>query len=183
MVVDLDWFSPTRVAGLLAYGATSMACAARWVNARRNGTSSQLYAVLAAVQFFLFLDMAFNWRWKIHEFWGQDAMQHGVYSERRPPQVIAIVGLIVLVIFASVFISARFRNRKGAGLALTATITSVGLWCCEAISYHYIDLVFYHMVGKMMVVSFVWLFMAMITCFGVWLDGRSRPKSTRQMTR
>jgi hypothetical protein len=172
MVADLDWFSPTRVAGLTAYGASFIACVWRTL-CRKNDESSRPFAIIAGIQLFLLLDMAFDWRWKIHDFWGHDAMQLGVYAERRPPQVIAIAMLGVVVIFGSVLASARFRSRKGVGLALTATILSVGLWSCEAISYHYIDLVFYHMVGKMMVVSFVWLLLAMVTCFGVWLDHRS----------
>jgi hypothetical protein len=178
MVADHDWFSPTRVAGLLSYAASFTACVVRGVNCRKNWPSSRPYSIIGGIQLFLLLDIAFDWRWKIHEFWGNDAMQHGLYSERRPPQLIAIVLLLVIVGFASISIGARFRRRRGAGLAVAATIVSVGLWCCEAISYHYIDLIFYHMVGRMMVVSFLWIFMAMITCFGVWLDGRN-PRTGR----
>ncbi len=133
-----------------------------------------MYAVLVVVQFFLLLDMAFDWRWKIHDFFGQDAQTLGVYGERRPPQVLALLVLSGVLVFAVIWIYCKFRGRPGLAMAVTGTVLSVGLVCCEAISYHYVDKVLYHMVGNVMAVSLMWIGLAAVTCSGVLLNWRSQ---------
>jgi len=177
MVADHEWFSPTRMVGLTVYAASCTACAAKYVSCLKSGRRGRLFTLLAVVQLFLLLDMAFNWRWKIHEFFGQGAMNRGVYAERRPPQAIALSVLFAVLVIATIWIYRKFSERPGLATALTGTMLSVGLTCCEGISYHYVDLVFYRMVGNLMVVSLVWIGLAVVTCSGVLLDHRSRPRS------
>jgi hypothetical protein len=167
-----EWLSPTRTAGLAAYAISSLACAARWANCRRNRIPSRPFGVLAAIQLGLLLDMAFDWRWKVHDFWMRKAMASGVYDLRRFPQTLALGLLIFGASLACAAIVYRCRNRPGAALALCGTLLSVGLWCCESISLHAVDRVFYHLVGKLMLVSLLWVVLAVVTCFGVWLDMR-----------
>ena len=173
MVADHEWLSPTRLIGLAAYTICFLACAVRLASCRNNRTQSVPVAALAAVQFSLLLDMAFDWRWKMHDFWMREAMALGVYDRRRAPQMLALAILSLVVALASVSIVYRFRSRLGFALALTGTLLSVALWCCEWVSLHLIDQLFYHMVDGVMVVGLLWAGLALLTSIGVWLDSRS----------
>jgi len=185
-----DWLSPTRMVGLTAYGAAFIACGTGWVYCRRRHARSRLFSQIAGIQFFLFLDMAFDWRWKIHDFWENGAMALGVYGERRPPQLLALALICSALAMATIWIFREFRGQTGVAMAVTGTVLSAGIWCCDAISYHYLDAILYHLIGKVMVVSLVWSSLAVVTCFGVWLDsrrsfsdesnlGNARPNSVR----
>ncbi len=100
-------------------------------------------------------------------------MNLGVYGERRPPQVLALLVLFGVLAIATIWICYRFRGRPGLAMAVTGTVLSVGLVCCESISYHYVDMIFYRMVGYVMAVSLVWIGLALITCMGALLDRRN----------
>jgi hypothetical protein len=173
MVSDLEWLSPTRVTGLTAFGVSSIVCAAGWAHCRKRHAPGRLFALLAGAQLGLLLDMAFDWRWKLHDWWGRGALAFGVYDQRRLPQVLALAALLAAMILASVSIFRRFGHRAGAATAATGTTLSAGLWCGEVISYHYLDRVLYHLVGSVMVIGFVWVSLTLITCLGVWLEARS----------
>jgi len=149
------------------------------MSCRKSGRSGRPFALLAAVQLFLLLDMAFDWRWKIHGLFDQSAMTLGVYGERRPPQVMALLVLFGVLVLAAIWIYLRFRGRPGLAMAVTGTVLSVGVTCCEGISYHYVDLVFYHMIGSVMAVSLVWIGLALFTCWGLLLDRRSQRRYRR----
>jgi len=139
-----------------------------------RGWGSWVYAALAGVQFALLLDMTFDWRWKLHEYGMRAAIAEGAYGQRRAPQLVALVILAAVLIVCGVAILYRFRHRAGVALAVTATLLSVGLWCSEAISYHFLDRVLYLMIGKAMLVSFLWLGLAVITCCGLCRDALSQ---------
>jgi hypothetical protein len=124
------------------------------------------------VQFGLLLDMAFDLRWKVHDFWMREAMASGVYDRRRLPQMLALGLLALGAALASAAILYRYRSRIGVASAMMGTLLSVGLWSCECVSFHFVDQVFYHLVGKLMLVSLLWVALAAITCSGVWLDMR-----------
>jgi len=173
MVAGYEWFSPTRIVGLTAYTISVLGCVAGLENCRKSGVPGRLFVLLTGVQLVLLLDMAFDWRWKIHGFWVREALALGVYDQRRSPQVLALAVLSLAMVLAVVF--CRFRRRVGVALALTGTLLSVGLWCCECISWHFVDQFLYHLAGKVMVVSLLWFSLAVVTCFGVWLADRSHP--------
>jgi hypothetical protein len=103
-----------------------------------------------------------------------EAQAHHVYGERREPQLIVLLLLGGALVAGVVWIARRFKGRPGVIVALTGTMLSVALWFSEMLSYHYLDLVLYHMVGSLMLVSLVWLAFAATTCLGIWLDSRSR---------
>jgi hypothetical protein len=174
MVPDLEWLSPTRSAGLAAYTASLLACGLGWANGRRKHLQVRPFGVLAAVQCGLLLDMVFDWRWKIHEFWMQEAMAVGVYGQRRRPQALVLGLLVLAATLGLLLVLARFRGRVGLAIAMAGTLVSVGLWFCESVSLHMVDQIFYFMVGKVMFVSLLWVGVALTTCFGVWLDVRDR---------
>jgi hypothetical protein len=169
------WLSVTRMTGLAAYMSSMLACGVRGWWCRARGTRGRLFAVLAGVQLVLLLDMAFDWRWKLHGLGVNAAMAYGVYDLRRLPQLLALVVLVAGVVFCCTLILPRFQRRRGAALALIATLLSLGLWWAEALSYHGLDRVLYYMIGKAMLVSFIWIGLGVVTCLGVWIDSRSYP--------
>jgi len=174
MIWAFDGLSVTRGAGLAAYAAAVAACVWRWwrdqLSEKRHGG---VFGVLAIVQFVLLLDIAFNLRWKLHEFFMQEAMNHGVYGLRRPPQLLALWMLIGGSALCCVLIVSRFRRRPGAAIAVAGTLLSVALRCAEVLSYHGLDAVLYAQAGRVMLVSILWMALTLLTCLGVWIDGRS----------
>ena len=118
----------------------------------------------------LVLDIAFDLRWKLHAFFMDEATALDVYGERRGPQLVVLLLMSGLAIFGLVWIARRFAGRRGVAVAVTGTMFSVGLWCCEMLSYHYTDAVLFLMVGKVMLVSLLWLALATTTCVGIWMD-------------
>ena len=173
MVAGHEWLSPTRAVGLIAYSASLAACAIRWLQSRvgeRSRRSS--FGWLGAIQLLLLLDMAGDWRWKLHDFWMREAVTKGVYEERRWPQMLALALLAAMVIVATAWAYRRFRSRVGFAVALGATIFCVALWFCEAISFHFVDALFYRQIGSVMLVSLLWIGLAIATCVGAWLDAR-----------
>jgi hypothetical protein len=174
MVAGYEWISPTRVAGLAVYSVTTLACALRSLRCRREDVSGRIFVVLAGVQFALLLDMALDWRWKIHDYWMREAMNLGLYADRRSPQLLALLALGLMLVLGCLLLWHRFRQRPGLSLALIGTLLSLELWCCECLSYHFVDAVLYRLLGKLMAISLVWIGLAALTCFGVWMDDRRR---------
>jgi hypothetical protein len=165
-----QWFSVTRTIGLAAYTVSLLACLMRLARCYRDSQSRRIFAVLAGVQLALLLDMAFDWRWKLHDYGMRTAMVGGIYGERRAPQLLILVILAAILLACCSAILYRLRHRRGLGLTLASigTMLSLGLWCSEALSYHFFDQVLYRTVGKAMLVSFLWCGLAALTCFGAW---------------
>ena len=179
MIWAFDGLSMTRGVGFAAYASAVAVCAWRWWRDRQNDRQSDqrsggVFGVLAALQIVLLLDIAFNLRWKLHEFFMQEAMDHGVYGLRRSPQLFALWILIGASALCCALIVSRFRRRPGAAIAVAGTLLSVALRCAEVLSYHYLDAVLYAQAGKVMVVSILWMALTLLTCLGVWIDGRKR---------
>jgi uncharacterized membrane protein YidH (DUF202 family) len=173
MTLNHEWFSPTRSVGLAAYGLTIITCGLRWRIGRRRDESTAIFGILTVVQLALLLDMAFDWRWMLHDHLMERAISLGVYGEREVPQIAALLLLLVGVVTASMVLIRRNKRRLGLGMAMAGTLLSCALWCSEWVSYHFVDTVFYHFAGGLMVVSFLWMINAGITCVGAWLDGRA----------
>lgn len=173
MMAGYEWFSPTRTTGLLSYAISFGACAWAWSAERRQGRAGGIYLLLTGLQLGLVLDMAFDLRWKLHELFMTRAMELHVYGERRDPQLVALILLGGVSAVCVVWILRRFRGRPGLAVAISGTLLSIGLWCCEILSYHFMDHVLYSMVGELMLVSFLWLGLAMTTCYGIWRDRAS----------
>lgn len=173
MVVDYEWFSPTRMAGLAAYTLSGLVCVARWIKGRQKDEPVRSFAIVSCMELALLLDMAFDWRWKIHNFWMHKALDEGIYGDRRPFQLVALGILGLLGALGMALILHRLRYRLGGAIAGVGALVSLELWCCECLSYHFIEAVLYRLVGKLMVIGLVWLAVAGFTCLGVWMDARS----------
>lgn len=175
----LESLTPTRLTGMAAYTISALACSSAWRRRRQDGRPWRLFAALTGLQLLLLLDMAFNWRWMLHDFWVQVAVVHGVYDRRFTPQLLAVALLVVVLAVVSLCALYRFRRTPGRGLVLTSSLLSVGLWGCECLSYHQIDRVLYGMFGQVMMITLLWVGLTIVLCLGVWLD-RRMPGSVRQ---
>jgi hypothetical protein len=173
MVAVLEWLSPARAAGLAVSTICFAACVAQWENRRSKKLPARASAAVAVLQFGLLLDMAYAWRWKLHEFLLREAVALGLYEQRRVPQILALSLIALAGAVASAVILHRCRCMTGVALAFTGTLLSVGLWCCEWVSFHFLDSILYRTVGGVMLVSLLRIGFALIVCCGVWIDARS----------
>ncbi len=175
MINIAQWLesNPTRTTGIAAYSVALVFCIFAWSRARGDAAQSRLAALLALCESCLLIDMVFNIRWKIHEFFMDKAAQLAVYASRRGPQTLVLVVLLVVFIYGLRSASQRFRGRAGALLAVSGALLSVTLWCTEAVSLHAVDHILYQPVGKLFAVSFLWVFAGLMTSIGILIESRA----------
>jgi hypothetical protein len=172
MIFLAGWLTPTRSIGMGAYlfGATSCAIAA----ARDGGTSrrGRLAAFLAVLEAGLFLDMAFNVRWLLHDLLENEAIAENLYAHRVGPQLAAL-GLLGAATATGIgFALLRLRGRAGASMAVCGVILSLSCWCSEVISLHALDAVFHSLLNGILLVSLIWVASSLMTGLGILWDSR-----------
>jgi hypothetical protein len=170
MVLIAVGLSATRILGLAAYAIALAVCVGKARSERPMSIGRRIYLALSLAQLVLLMDIAFNWRWKLHDLFMHAAMAEDIYGERRMPQRLALVLIAVVAAAVAAWILWRLRPRRGAGLAAAATVLSFALHGVEMISYHGMDAILYRAAGGVMVVSFLWAALALLTCIGVGLD-------------
>ena len=170
MALIADGLSATRILGLTAYGIALVVCLAKSVGRGTKGGWRRLYWTLTLAELGLLLDIAFDWRWKLHDLFMHAAMAEDVYGERRMPQRLALVLVTAVTAGVAAWVLWKLRSRRGVALAAAATVLSIALHGVEMISYHGMDAILYRMAGGVMVVSFLWAALALVTCAGVWMD-------------
>jgi hypothetical protein len=137
--------NPTQVAGLLAFAATTLACA--W--AARRGRSGG-WAALAAVHAALWLDILLDTRHRLHDMVNAGLRALGLYESRVWLQAALLLALAVLVVRV-------WRSRRRAGAAVVATLGLIALLLIEAISWHESDRVLYTHLGPLLLIAYAWL--------------------------
>ena len=167
-----EWFSITRTIGLIGYTVTLAVSLMRWIRSWQAGSQWKIFALLSCTQLMLLLDMAFDWRWQLHEYWMRQAIAHSVYAERRAPQLLVLIALAAALAICTAVLLVRLRFEKGKALALAGTALSVGLCFGEAVSYHNLDRVLHATIGGAMVVAYLWAGLCVLTCLGLWMDAR-----------
>jgi hypothetical protein len=170
-----EWLNPTRAVGLIAYGTAVTCCGIAWVRLKNQRRDWRLAALLTLIDSTLLLDIAFNWRWMLHQLLIDIAQGAHEYQVRRIPQLIILIilaGLLFLGLFA---IQRFFRREPGARLAVSGSLLSVAVWCAEVVSLHAVDHILYHLIGKWMVVSVLWILACSMTSIGI-LSFRIAPK-------
>ncbi len=130
----------------------------------------------------LFFDVAFDWRWKLHDLEDQIAGKREIYQLRHIPQLMALITLSIVLALATALILLKLRRWSGVALAMVGTELALGLWCSEVISLHFMDRFLYRLEGKVMVVSLAWVILAAITCLGVWIDSRDLRRDNESAT-
>ncbi len=176
-----EWLSsnPTRATGVAAYGIALACCLVAWWRARGDVAGSRLAALLTVCEGCLLLDMVFNVRWNLHQFFMDEAAQLAVYASRRGPQAVVLVLLVAIFLFGLRVVLQRLRGRVGAVLAVSGALLSVALWCTEVISLHAVDHILYHPIGNLMTVSFLWFFACIVTSIGVLAESKAARKGAR----
>jgi hypothetical protein len=145
--------NPTQVAGLLAFAATTLACA--WAARRRHSGG---WAALAAVHAALWLDILLNTRHRVHDAVNAGLRALGLYESRVWLQAALLLALAVLVVHI-------WRSRRRAGAAVVATLVLIALLLIEAISWHESDRVLYTHLGPLLLIAYAWLACAAVV---VW---------------
>jgi hypothetical protein len=175
MITVGEWLNPTRAVGLLSYGTAATCCGIAWVRNRAQRRDWRVAALLTLIESTLLLDIAFNWRWRLHQFVGEVAQRRHEYELRHEPQSIALVILAALLLLG-LFVTQRFfRREPGAHLAVSGSLLSVAVWCVEVVSLHVVDHILHHLIGKWMVVSALWILACSMTSIGILLF-RGAPK-------
>jgi hypothetical protein len=167
MITSGEWLNPTRAVGLLAYGTATICCGIAWMRAKARHQEGRLPAFLMLIESVLMLDIAFNWRWMLHQLVGDFAQRRHEYELRTEPQFIADVILVALLLLGLLVVRRFFRGRGGASLAVSGVLLSLVVWCTEVVSLHALDHVLYHPLGKIMAVSLLWILACLMTSIGM----------------
>ena len=170
MIASGDWMNPTRACGLAAYGAATLCCGIAWVRSRSFPKTSSPAGWLTLLEAALLLDMAFNGRWLLHQFFVDVAQHHNEYAARRAPQVVVDTLLVALLFFAAFRALRRFRKSPAALLAVLGGMLSIFTWCAEVVSLHQVDSILYHPVGPWMAVCFLWVSACLVTSVSILID-------------
>jgi hypothetical protein len=163
--------NPTHAIGLAAYGTAVICSGIAWIRTKTSRVS-QLAAVLMLIESALLLDMAFNWRWKLHQALMDFAMRKHEYAQRALPQLIVVTLLGALLLFGWFIAWRSFHGRGTTLLAVSGTLLSLVLWCIEVVSLHAVDHALYYSVGGVMAVTLLWLLACTMTSIGILLDPR-----------
>jgi hypothetical protein len=167
------WLNSTRFVGLAAYLLAAACCAIAWARSRKTPHRSQLAAALAVFEAGLFLDIAFNTRWQLHDLLEREAIRKNLYAQRTAPQLAAL-GLLGVAAAVGMGLALRYlRGRPGATIAAWGAILSLSLWCAEVVSLHATDAVLHHPVGAIMLVSLCWVICSLMTGLGILWDARA----------
>jgi hypothetical protein len=167
MVTIEEWLNPTRAVGLLAYGTAVTCCGIAWVRDKNQRQDGRLAGLLTLIEVTLLLDIAFNWRWTLHQLLMDSAQRANEYQIRRIPQLIVLLILLGILSLGLFRVRRFFRGSGGSSLAVSGVLLSVVLWCAEVISLHQVDHVLYHRLGNMMAVSLLWILACLMTSIGI----------------
>lgn len=163
-----EWLTPVRASGMAAYLVAAALCGVAWVRARRDKpVATRLAVILGILNMALFFDIAFNWRWKLHDLLQGQAMADQWYNQRHWPQVesLAVLGVLLLVGMGAA--GRRFSSTPGVVLAIWGALLSIGAWSTEVISLHATDMVLHYSIGPLMIVNFVWMLACTMTSIGI----------------
>jgi hypothetical protein len=145
--------NPTQLAGLLAFAATTLACA--WA-ARRQHSGG--WTALAVVHAALWLDILLNTRHRVHDIVNAALRAMGLYESRVWLQAALLLALAAGVVIA-------WQARRRAGVAVLATAVLIALMLVEAISWHESDRVLYMHLGSLLLIAYAWLACAGVVVF------------------
>jgi hypothetical protein len=177
MITSAEWFNPTKVSGLVAYGTAVTCCAVAWVTTR--AMRGPRLAMLTLLESFLLLDIAFSWRLHVHDFLEHIAQRHNEYASRRLPQVVTLCLLLGLLLLSLLAVWRLVRSSVGARLTISGLLLSLALWWTEVISLHQVDHAFYYRLGNifrplgdLMPVGVFWIVAALMFSAGIVIESK-----------
>jgi hypothetical protein len=163
-----EWLTPVRATGMATYLVAASSCGVAWVRVRRDKGRSRLALILGILQTAIFLDIAFDWRWKLYDLLRSRAMANQWYNQRHWPQIGMLALLTALLLIGIGIARRRYPSAAGAVLATEGALLSIGCWSTEVISLHATDALLYHRAGPLMIVNFVWALACTMTVIGIW---------------
>ena len=154
----------TQATGLAAF-FTACVLAAFAAKARR-GRDRQIWAVLALVHAFLWLDVLVSARHTLHAAIDDYLVFLGLYGVRRILQAFLLLALAMMIVGTLVWIwrtpvyAAIVRAR--ARTAAAATLAVAAVFAIETISLHQIDAFLYAHIGPVLVIGWLWASTALV---------------------
>ena len=170
MIANGEWLTPTRAVGIAAYGMAVTSCGFVWARVRGAQNVRKIAAWLTVIEGGLLLDIVFNGRWIMHQFFIDIAQDQNEYNLRRLPQVILVTFFLALLFVSLYFCLRLLRAKIGALLAVSGALLSLITWSIEVVSLHQVDAVLYHQVWGFMVVSFIWMSGCLMTSAGILFE-------------
>lgn len=167
MIFFASVLTPTRSIGMAAYLFAAILCSIAWARSGMNTRRGRLSALLAVLEWGLFLDMAFNERWLLHELLDNEAMAKNLYGMRVGPQVAAMILLGTAAAGAMGWTLVSLRSQRAASVAVCGAIISISCWGAEIISLHVVDAIFHFSLHRIMLVSLGWVAGALMTGIGI----------------
>ena len=162
-----EWLTPVRASGMATYLVAAALCGVAWVRSRRDKpVATRLAVILGILNMALFFDIAFNWRWKLHDLLQGHAMADQWYNQRHWPQVWSLAVLGIFLLMGIGVVGRRFSN-GGVLLAIGGAVLSIGCWLTEVISLHATDMVLHYGIGPLMIINFVWMLACTMTSIGI----------------
>lgn len=115
-------------------------------------TLALIYALMAA-------EVLFGARFCLQVYLKNAFLSFGIYEDRRDAQsaIIGITIAVALIFIARVIIASKHLPRN-TGLALSIMWFTIFLFGVETVSAHWLDQVFYHQVGPILLIGWVWAF-------------------------
>jgi hypothetical protein len=165
----------THVAGLMAYGAATVACLFSRARAGGDIVLAKVSALLAVLESALLLDIVFNWRWALHNRLQDIFVAHHLYDRRRVVQVLmlAAIAAALAVAFRLALRRPRPRRHWWTLAAACGGSLSFGIWCVEVISLHEVDRILYTRVAGVLVVAYLWALPCLLTTVSILMAARA----------
>ncbi|WP_227271831.1 hypothetical protein [Roseobacter weihaiensis] len=145
----------TQLAGVLSFGIAAIACYSAW---RRGAAAARLWGWISAIYVLMAADVLWGGRYML-----SDAVRGGLraleaYDDRRLWQS----GLVVALLLVAALV--LWRARAGLGpRAVWLSLLAPVFFLLEATSLHAIDAVFYHRVGPLLGIGWLWVGLAVLT--------------------
>lgn len=157
-MLDRFGVNPTQLTGLVSFFAAALACL---IAARRSGSETRVWYLLAFINSLFALETMIGLRHRAHDFVNSVLIAHGRYATREPAQEMMVIAFATLGLTSMVLFLVRRRVRAGAArLAVAATIGILAVFAIETVSLHALDAVFYHPVGPVLAIAWLWLMAA-----------------------
>jgi hypothetical protein len=167
MILSPNWYSQTSVTGMVSFATAGISSGIAWCRGRRSADVARLAAWITIFEVFLFLDIVFDWRWKLHAHLMQFAIDHARYGQRRIVQTAALVLLAAFTITCVTAVARKLRSNTGAMIAASGAFLSLVCWLVEVISLHEVDIILYHKIGGFMMIASIWLVLGVMTAVGI----------------